>query len=245
MTDLMTPPASSHTRSARDAAGESPSSPVSRRAERPRWRDTRLLLGVLLIIISVVIGARFVSGATRSIQWQSVTRSLPAGHVLTSSDLLPTKAHLSAAAGRHYFTAPAAALVGRTLARPLSSGELLPSDALASGSAPASRVVPVLVKAGRLPLLVAGDHVDVYVLSVAAGAASGREVRVLTDVEFIAQEVVGTGDASLQLRVTPAEAIAAVAASQSNRVDVVRVDRDASSSPGEAGPSSVPAYDGS
>jgi hypothetical protein len=69
-------------------------------------------------------------------------------------------------------------------------------------------------------------------------------VRVLTDVEFIAQEAVGTGDASLQLRVTPTEAIAAVAASQSNRVDVVRVDRDASSSPGEAGPSSIPAYDG-
>jgi hypothetical protein len=45
--------------------------------------------------------------------------------------------------------------------------------------------------------------------------------------------------------VSPAQAIAAVAASQSNRVDVVRIDRDASSSPGDAGPSSIPAYDGS
>jgi hypothetical protein len=245
MTDLMTPPASARARSVSGDAGHNPSSPIGRRAERPRWRDTRLLLGVLLIIISVVVGARFVGGATRTVQWLSVTRALPAGHVLTASDLTPTKAHLAASAGRQYFRAPAPVLVGRTLARSMSSGELLPADALASGSAPASRVVPLLVKAGRLPLLVAGDHVDVYVLSVAAGAASGREVRVLTDVEFIAQDVVGSGDASLQLRVTPAEAIAAVAASQSNRVDVVRVDRDASSSPGEAGPSSVPAYDGS
>jgi hypothetical protein len=244
MTDLMTPPASSSTRPGPDSAGGSPSSPVGRRAERPRGRDTRLLLGVLLIIVSVVVGARFVSGATRTVQWLSVTKTLPAGHVLTASDLVPTEAHLAASASRHYFRAPAVALVGRTLARPLSSGELLASDALASRSAPASRVVPLLVKSGRLPQLVAGDHVDVYVMSVAAGAASGREVRVLTDVEFIAQEAVGTGDASLQLRVTPTEAIAAVAASQSNRVDVVRVDRDASSSPGEAGPSSIPAYDG-
>jgi hypothetical protein len=200
---------------------------------------------VLLIVVSVVVGARFVGGATRTSQWLSVTRSLPAGHVLTESDLIPVKAHLAGSAGRHYFTAAPSQLVGRTLARPLTAGELLPSDALSSGAAPASRVVPVLVKAGRLPVLVAGDHVDVYVLSRASGAGAGREVRVLTDVEFIAEEVVGTGESSIQLRVSPADAIAAVAASQSDRVDIVRIDRDSSASPGELGPSSAPAYDGS
>jgi hypothetical protein len=245
VTDLMTAPVPPRARPAGGNPSQTPSSPPGRRAQQPRWRDTRLLLGLLLIIASVVVGARFVGGATRTSQWLSVTRSLPAGHVLTVSDLIPVKGHLAGSAGHHYFTAAASQLVGRTLARPLSSGELLPSDALSSGAAPASRVVPVLVKAGRLPALVAGDHVDVYVLSRAAGAAAGREVRVLTDVEFIAEEVVGTGEASIQLRVTPVDAIAAVAASQSDRVDIVRIDRDSSARPGEPGPSSVPAYDGS
>lgn len=244
MTDLMSPPV----RSSRSAAGDTSqvtSSPAGRRVQRPRWRDTRLLLGVLLILVSVVVGARFVSGATRTSQWLSVTRSLPAGHVLVAADLAPVKAHLAEAAGRHYFTAAAPALAGRTLSRPLGSGELLPADALRSGSVAASRVVPLLVKAGRLPVLAAGDHVDVYVRSQVAGAASGREIRVLTDVEFIAEDVIGTGESSLQLRVKPDQAIAAVAASQSERVDVVRVDRDSAASPGEPGPSSAPAYDGS
>jgi hypothetical protein len=245
VTDLMAPSAPARAGPLAPDASQVPSSPVGRRAQRPRWRDTRLLLGILLVIVSVVIGARFVSGATRTTQWLSVTRSLPAGHVLTATDLSPVPAHLAAAASRHYFTASAGKLIGRTLARPASAGELLAADSLAAGSAAASRVVPLLVKAGRLPALVAGDHVDVYVLSRAAGATTGREIRVLTDVEFISADAVGTGDTSIQLRVRPAAAIAAVAASQSDRVDVVRVDRDSSADPGEPGPSSVPAYDGS
>jgi hypothetical protein len=244
VSDLLTPPAPVRPRAQGTEIGNLPSSPPARRAQRPRWRDTRLLFGVLLMVVSVVIGARFVSGATRTTQWLSVTRALPAGHVLTASDLAPVKAHLAAAAGSQYFTSEPLRLVGRTLIRPLAAGELLPSEALASGPAAASRVVPILVKAGRLPALAAGDHIDVYVLARSTGSGAGREVRVLTDVEFISQEIVGTGGASIQLRVTPKDAIGAVAASQSDRVDVVRVDRDASADPGESGPSSAPAYSG-
>ncbi len=236
MTDLLTPPA--------PASGRSPAAsieaPPARRVQRPRWRDTRLILGVLLILLSVVLGARFINGATRTSQWLSVTRDLPAGHLLVAADLAPVKAHLDSVAGRHYFAA-SAALTGRTLGRPVAAGELLPVDALSRGQAAASRIVPVVVKAGRLPQLQAGDHVDVYVLARATGAA-GREVRVLTDVEFIAAETIGTGESSIQLRVSPQDAISAVAASQSDRVDVVRVERDSAASTGAPGPSTVPAY---
>ena len=101
-----------------------------------------------------------------------------------------------------------------------------------------------MVKAGRSPALSAGDHVDVYVLAKGVGSSVDRELRVLTDVEYVGEIPLSTAGTSLQLRVSPADAIKAVAASQSDRVDVVRVDRDAADQPGEAGPSSVPAYGG-
>lgn len=244
MADLLTAPTGAARGSTGSEALHRPSSPLGRRVQRARWRDTRLLVGLLLIFASVVLGARLISAATRTSQWLSVTRALPAGHVLVASDLVTVKAHLPASASRRYFAAAPSQLVGRTLGRPLAAGEFLPAAGLASGTAGASRVLPMIVKAGRLPALSPGDHVDVYVLSRLPGGSAGREIRVLTDVEFVGQDPLSTGESSVQLRVAPADASTAIAASQSDRVDLVRIDRDSADHPGNAGPSSVPGYDG-
>ena len=73
-------------------------SPKARRLSRPRWRDHRLMIGVLLVVICVVIGARVVAAADRSRSWISVRSDLPAGHVLTASDLTTTSGRLVPAA---------------------------------------------------------------------------------------------------------------------------------------------------
>ena len=246
MTDLLTPTAGASGRGGPFAQAQTPSSPLARRVRRPRLRDTRLLVGVLLILVAVVVGARVIAGATKAAQWVSVSRALPAGHVLAANDLSRVKAHLPDRIAERYFTADPARLVGRTLTRPLTAGELLPAAALASGSAPASRVLPVLVKAGRMPTLAPGDRVDVYAFAGASGSGGrgGREIRVLHDVEFAGSDVLSTGETSVQLRVSPQDAISAIAGSQSGRVDVVRIDRDAAGQPGDAGPSTAPAYGG-
>jgi hypothetical protein len=222
----------------------SPASPVARRIQVPRWRDTRLLIGVLLILASVVLGARLIGTATKTSRWLSVTRTLPAGHVLVTSDLVAVKAHLPASAGSHYFASDPSQLAGRTLGRQLSAGEFLPAEALASGSTGPSRVLPLIVKAGRLPALSAGDRVDVYVLSRPEGGGVGREIRVLTNVEYVGQDALSTGETSVVLRVAPDQAVTAIAASQSGRVDVVRIDGDGQGDPSNSGPSSVPGFDG-
>jgi hypothetical protein len=131
---------------------------------------------------------------------------------------------------------------------PVAAGELLPAAALTAADQADSRIVPLVVRSGRLPELAAGDQVDVYVLSKstgtagAAGSANGREVRVLTGAEFVAEDVLNSGDTSVQLRVTPGDAITAVAASQSGRVDVVRVDGDSTGQAGNPGPSSIDGF---
>lgn len=244
MSDVLTTTSASPQRPDSNGSARPPTSPDARRVRRPKWRDTRLLIGVLLILASIVLGARLVKTATATSSWLSVTHGLPAGHVLAAEDLKSVKAHLPASASRRYFTVDGSALVGRVLSRPVAAGELLAADAVeVSGQQPPSRVVPLLVKAGRLPTLSPGDHVDVYVLERPSGGA-GRETRVLTDVEFVGQDVLSSGDASLQLRVPPADAPSAIAASQSERVDVVRVDNDSADHGGDPGPTSVRAYGG-
>lgn len=248
-----------------------PPSPDMRRVGRPRWRDSRLLVGILLVLVSVGVGARVVSGAQQTGSWVSVGHDLPAGHVLTDGDLATARAHLVGAGSDRYYRAERRTdLVGHPLLHGVGGGDLVARDAVAYSSAPASRVVPVLVKAGRLPALSVGDHVDVYVLDRAAGAGSspqqpaapggpagaaapggaagavgasgaGRELLVLTDVEYLGGTALGSGDTSVQLRVPPSAAAPAVAASQSERVDLVRVDAGSNGVRG-AGPASVPGY---
>lgn len=234
-----------------------PPSPPITRVRRARWRDSRLAVGILLVLVSVGAGARVVSGAQQTGSWVVAARDLPAGHVLTDGDLRATPAHLVGAGAARYFRAERRRdLVGHPIVHGLGGGDLVPRDAVTYLLAPASRVVPVVVKAGRLPALSVGDHVDVYVLdrTPAASAspapsstpgsptsAGARELLVLSDVEYLGASVVGAGDTSVQLRVAPAAAAGAVAASQSERVDLVRVDADASVQRG-SGPTSVPAY---
>lgn len=238
-----------------------PPSPPARRLGRRGWRDTRLLLGVLLVLVSVVVGARLFATADRTGSWVVARTDLPAGHVVTADDLTTTRAQLDDdTVHRYYPGSRIDELVGGTLARPVSAGELIGGADFAGEDAPATRLVPIIVKAGRLPELSPGDRVDVYVFQSAgagaitgtggdqpdqqpqAPAGGGTEVLVLHDVEYVSQERIATGDRSITLRVPVDAAIRAVAASQSERVDVVKLEPDGRGGVGEPGPTAVPGY---
>jgi hypothetical protein len=204
------------------------------------------LIGVLLVICCIVIGARVVSAADRSRSWVSVRTDLPAGHVLTAADLTSTSGRLVPAAAGHYFESDVASrLVGQELERPVAAGELLGRGAISSGARRPSRVVPLVVKAGRLPQLRAGDRVDIYVLSRATGGAAtgGKEVRVAAGAEFLDQQELSAGSGiSVQVRVPASAAAPLVAASQSERIDVVRVDPGAAGELGDPGATTTPGF---
>ncbi len=235
----------------RPTAG-APASPPAQRLTRKRWRDSRLLIGILLVLVSVVLGARLFAAADRTQTWVTARRDLPAGHVLTRADLGEIKANLTGrTADLYYPSGRSADLLGGTLARPVSAGDLLSGTSFAQSRPNPTRVVPVIVNAGRAPTLQAGDKVDVYVFqragtgaaaSTAApaggSAAGGSETLVLHDVEYLGEDDLSNGDRSLSLRVPVSGAIAAVAASQSDRVDVTRIDGGAAG----GGPTSAPGY---
>src|SRR5690242_18272521 len=74
--------------------GVTPSSPPPRRVATPRWLDLRMVLGVVLVLGAVSIGAVVVSRAGDTHGVIAATRDLAAGTRLTSGDLTVVQVRL-------------------------------------------------------------------------------------------------------------------------------------------------------
>lgn len=221
-----------------------PRSPQAGRLSPPSWLDARLVLGVLLVLVSVVVGARVLSAAERTQQVWTAVRDLPAGTALSRDDLRPTEVRLLGAAGQ-YLPAPDEAFVGYVLERGLGAGELVPVEALqAPGRGLDVRYVSVPVLPGRFPAdLAKGELVDVWATpdrSAAAdpaGAPAEGSRLVLEAVPVQAPPDDGgalgaaTAEQAVVLAVATAEVGELLTAMSDGRIDLVRVpgarDRDA------------------
>lgn len=131
------------------------------RLRRPSWRDTRLIVGVLIVMASVALGARVVAAADRTVPAYAATTTLVAGRTLDMNDLRVVRVHLgSSMAG---YLSPGTALPARaTIVRTVQVGELIPRSAIGPGAAGSTRPVSVPVD-GSLPAqLRPGAWVDVW-----------------------------------------------------------------------------------
>ena len=151
-----------------------PASPRAARLATPGWLDARLLLGVVLVLASVVAGARLLGSADDAQPVWVATRDLAAGTTLAEGDLEPGRVRLFGD-GSRYVLAAGAAPLGYVLARPVGARELLPAAGLVTPQAavPELRDVALPVEAGHLPDdLQGGQQVDVYVTAGQRGGAS-------------------------------------------------------------------------
>lgn len=135
-----------------------PASPAPARFAAPGWLDLRLVIGVLLVLGSVILGARVVSSADeRAAVWRT-THALAAGTVLTPDDLEAARVQLGDTKGY----VPASRLVtGTAVIRDIGAGELLAAGALAD--APPSTTVTIPVAALNTPKLERGQRVAIWV----------------------------------------------------------------------------------
>lgn len=202
---------SASTRSA--TAGERdtvPDGPVPRRVRPPRWLDLRLVLGVLLVLGSVLVGARVISAADATVPVWSATGDLAAGTVLTPDDLVAVQVRLDAAAGGYLSTSTDPA--GQVLGRAVGAGELLPRSALDPAADQVQLALPV--QAGYAPpTLARGQLVDVY--AVADPAAGATDVS--GDVDLVVggatvQAVTGRGDGVLSTSASTIQVVVGVPA---------------------------------
>jgi Flp pilus assembly protein CpaB len=143
--------------------------PAASRLPRARWLDTRLVLGLLLVLLSVVLGAKVVTDADERVQVWSVTRDLGAGTPLGPDDVRVTAVRLDDAAAA--YVSAAEDLTGVVLRRPVGRGELLPVTAVAPAGAREQRRMVIEVDRVGVAGLTKGRVVDVYVVREAVSGA--------------------------------------------------------------------------
>ena len=180
--------------------------PTPRRVRPPRWLDLRLLLGVLLVLGSVLLGARVIGAADATVPVWAAAGDLAAGSRLTADDLVAVDVRLDKTA--RAYLATGSHPEGRTLNRAVHAGELLPRSALADTLPRVELALPV--QAGYVPpSLARGQVVDIYavadptagrtapvgsvtpvVLNAPVQAVSGRSAGVLSSATTTLQVVV-------------------------------------------------------
>jgi hypothetical protein len=187
-----------------------------------------LVLGVLLVLVSVVAGARVFATADRYSEVYVARAALVPGEQVHAGDL--TVGRVRFAGQGAAYVAAGREPVGYVVTRYVAAGELIPAAALTDRATPStqSRLVTVPVAAGHLPEdLEHGDVVDVYVTAKSAGGARAPS-KVLSAAPV---DTVGDGSGSLSgsigvavgLVAPPADVVALVAAVEGGTIDLVRV----------------------
>lgn len=202
--------------------GELQDVPSARRVARADWRDPRLWVGVALVAVSVIAGARIVGGADDTVGIWAVRADVARGGLLEPGDLVERQVRFADASdSERYLRSLDGVPVDRHVLRGVGAGELLPADAV--GKAPGGEVqVSVALRSAQVPPGVrAGSSVDVW---FSPQQASGdREAKALaTDVTVVeapspAKEFAGAaGERQVVLALVDDAAVAEVIAAGSS-----------------------------
>jgi flagella basal body P-ring formation protein FlgA len=156
--------------------------PTPRRVRAPKWLDLRLVAGVVLVLASVLLGARVISSANASDSVWAASRDLAPGTVLSAADL--SEVHVRLPAGADAYLPVHTAVLGQSVTRQVTAGELLPRAALAATDAATTITVPLASTSA--PHVQRGQRVQLWVSTRSCSA-----IAVLADVTV--QDVQSTG----------------------------------------------------
>ncbi len=144
------------------------------RLEQRAWRDPRLLLGVLLVLVSATAGAFLLTPDDDTAGYWALARDVRAGADVRRDDLVESRAELDDAAADHLLRVDAELpdrLGDLTWSDDLAAGRLLQRDDVVTDREVVTAELPLAVAAGSAPEdLARGDTVDVW-----AGPAPGEE----------------------------------------------------------------------
>lgn len=167
--------------------------PSASRLSRARWLDARLLIGLLLVLLSVVVGAKVFADADQRVEVWSVTRDLGADSPLDGGDLQATAVNLSGATER--YLSASQKLDGLVLTRPLGRGELVPVSAVATGGGAQKRRLVIEVDRFGVAGLQKGRVVDVYVVRETPSGEQPSPPQLVLSGVTVAEDVKSGGSA--------------------------------------------------
>lgn len=170
----------------------------ARRLDAARWRDPRLLAGVLVLITTTAIGARWATTANDTTQYWSVSEAVRAGDPVQRSDFVATEVRLPGETADRYLAVAdelPAGLDDLVWSRDVSPGALLDRTDLRSAGDQPLRELPVGVATGAFPPdLARGDRVQVW---VGPGPGEESEIPARLVLDDVRVQAAGAPESSL------------------------------------------------
>jgi len=164
--------------------GVQPANPAAaQRLSSSRWRQPRLVLGLLLVAAAVVLGARVVAALDDSVLVWRVESPARAGSPADGLEVRAVAVRFDDAETQAaYLSADQPLPTAGVVARPLATGQLLTVADVQPADDRSAAQLPLDVPSGSVPLdLAVGDRIDVWVVPAMATAnsaagASGQQV---------------------------------------------------------------------
>lgn len=162
--------------------------PLAGRIAPPRWRDPRVVIGVLLVVASVLGTFFLVRASAETVGVYSATRALAPGENVDPADLAVVEVKLPRSA-QFYLAAAQGPPEAAVVLEPVAEGELIPARALGGAGELAGRAVSIDVP-GSLPRGVArGVRVDLWATPRAALGEEASDPReILADVPVLSTD---------------------------------------------------------
>lgn len=193
--------------------------------------DTRLIAGITLIALSLGLTSSAMSRAAHTTSLWSAARDLPAGTVLTKSDVTVVQANLASAVQR--YRSQSQPVIGMRVARDVTAGEFIATSAITAVKASATRLVTVSVEQFHAPAgLSRGDLVDVYVNPTNDSGMSGTASLIAGRVAVHSVDDDGgtfgtsAGSVGVVLELSRENVARVVSGARTGTVDLVRVPMD-------------------
>lgn len=158
--------------SRRRNAGDELPKPAARRLQRPSWRDSRLVVGVLLVLLATVGGAAAMRHYDHSIEVLQAAHPLVPGQRIHGSDVHPVKVRIDRGSGT-YLRADKPLPDGEIM-REVRAGELVPRSAVGRSGSARVKAVALPVDSAQSGNLVKGSVVDIWV-SQKVRASNGQD----------------------------------------------------------------------
>lgn len=168
--------------------------PVAKRLQRPSWRDSRLLVGVLLVLVATILGAKAVASSDDRVPVWVAGSDLVAGDVVTADAVRRVDVRLADETDL-YLSAAQPPPVGRSLVRDVRAGELVPRTALGAADQVGLQRVTVRADAVSAQGLLRGSRVDVFVTPKSSLSATekAKTTKVLSAAGVAAVQTEGGG----------------------------------------------------
>jgi Flp pilus assembly protein CpaB len=191
--------------------------------------DTRVVIGIVLVAVSIVGGLRLAGGAEAGVRVFVAAADLDAGHVLGRDDLTVTEVRAPRRVVAGLERADRRAPVGRVLRTRVRAGAVIPIDALGA-ALPAGRdvTIPVTPEHALGGDIRVGDRVDVFAtfdkgtdVARTLTVARSATVRGVTRSDGLFGQQEG-GLTAVTLAVDPDAAIGVAFAARNGELDVVR-----------------------